>query len=193
MSESPGDRKHDGRAGSGGGKGRPPRNLRGSPSRSRAGAGSGGPRQAPGAIGLRQLAPGVFELVHPRKVEEVREDYQEGIELWKEGDPESARDALRYALSACHENLWAHVALGRIALAEFRDPTLARGHFGYAVDLGERSLPQGFTGRLPCERPANRPFFEAVLGLIECLEALGRRADCERLSQMRERLFGHAH
>jgi hypothetical protein len=191
MSESTGDRKRDGRAGSGDGKGRSRRKLRGSPPR-RGGSGSDGPRRAPSAIGLRQLGPGDFELVHPGKVEEVREDYQEGIELWKEGDPESARDALRYALSACHENLWVHVALGRIALADFRDPTLARGHFGYAVDLGERSLPLGFSGRLPRERPANRPFFEAVLGLIECLEALGHRADCERLCKMRQRLFGDA-
>jgi hypothetical protein len=122
----------------------------------------------------------------------VREDYEEGIELWKEGDPESARDALRYALSACHENLWVHVALGRIALAEFRDPTLARGHFGYAVELGERSLPPDFSGLLPRERPANRPFFEGVAGLIECFEALGRRADCERLRKMQRRLFGDA-
>jgi hypothetical protein len=121
----------------------------------------------------------------------VREDYEEGIELWKEGDPESARDALRYALSPCHENLWVHVALGKIALAEFRDPTLARGHFGYAVELGERSLPPGFSGRLPRERPANRPFYEGVGGLIECFEALGRHADCERLRKMRERLFGN--
>jgi hypothetical protein len=121
-------------------------------------------------------------------VEEVREDYEEGLELWKEGDSESARDALRYALSACHENLWVHVALGRIALAEFRDPSLARGHFGYAFDLGERSLPPGFRGRLPRERPANRPFFEAVDGLIESLLALGRQADCDRLCKLRERL-----
>src|SRR5262249_23263177 len=141
----------------------------------------------------RQLSPGAFELVHPRKVDEVREDYEEGLELWKEGDPESARDALRYALSACHANLWGHVALGRIALAEFRDANLARRHLGCAVDLGERSLPQGCSGRLPADRPANRPFLEAVGGLIECLEALGRRADCERLLKMRQRLFGELH
>jgi hypothetical protein len=131
--------------------------------------------------------------VHPRKVEEVREDYEEGLELWKEGDPESARDALRYALSACHENLWVHVALGRIALKEFRDPALARGHFGYAFELGERSLPPNFSGRLPRERAANRPFVEAVDGLIESLESLGGRADCDRLRKMRERLFGDPH
>ena len=99
-------------------------------------------------IGLLKLADGEFELIHPRKVEETREDYEEGIELWKEGDPESARDALRYTLSACHANIWAHVAPGRIALDDFRDPTLARGHFGYAFELGQRALPRDFSGRL---------------------------------------------
>ena len=118
-----------------------------------------------------------FELVHPRIVEETRLDYEEGIELWKAGDPESARDALRYALSACHDNLWVHVALGQIALVEFRDPALARGHFGYAFELAQRALPHGFAGRLARERPSNRPFYEAIDGLVESLEALGRHGD----------------
>jgi hypothetical protein len=168
------------------------RDRRRNPGRSRPG-GRGGPkpggaRRAPGAIGLFRLQSGDFELVHPRKVEETREDYEEGIELWKEGDPESARDALRYALSACHENLWVHVALGRIALSEFRDPTLARGHFGYAFELAERALPRDFKGRLPSDRPANRPFYEAIDGLAECLHALGNERDCAGLRALREKL-----
>ena len=79
--------------------------------------------------------PDAFDLVHPRCVEETELDYAEGIELWKAGEPEEARDALRFALEGCHDNLWVHVALGRIALQEFKDPNLARGHFGYAVEL----------------------------------------------------------
>ena len=82
-----------------------------------------------------------FELVHPICVEEIEPDYQEGLELWKAGDPEEARDALRYPLQVCPANLWVHVALGRIALDEFKDPDLARGHFGYAVDLARKVLP----------------------------------------------------
>ena len=78
------------------------------------------------------------------------------MELWKEGDPESARDALRYALQGCGDNLWVHVALGRIALEEFRDPSLARGHFGYAYELAERAFPPGFRGRLPRLRLKSR-------------------------------------
>jgi hypothetical protein len=140
------------------------------------------------ALGLAALGGGNFELVHPRGVKEVELDYEEGLELWKAGDPESARDALRFALSACHENLWAHVALGRIALEEFRDPALARGHFGYAVELGQRALPPGFSGRLPRDLPNNRPFYDALEGLIECLELLGRRGDVTSLRAQIARL-----
>ncbi|MGP0064750.1 MAG: hypothetical protein ACLQGP_14275 [Isosphaeraceae bacterium] len=117
-------------------------------------------------------------------------DYEEGMELWKAGDPESARDALRYALAACHDNLWIHAALGRIALEEFHDPSLAQGHFGYAVELGRQALPQNFSGRLSADRPSNRPFFEAVEGLLRCLEALGRRDDVRHLRALRARLSG---
>jgi hypothetical protein len=121
-------------------------------------------------------------------VHEVQPDYEEGLELWRAGDPEGARDALRYALSACHENVWIHVALGKIAWEEFHDPSLARGHFGYAVDLARRTIPPSFSGRLPPDRPSNRPFYEALDGLIQCLEALGRREDCRGLRALRDRL-----
>ena len=144
-------------------------------------AGAGRPT---GLIGLYRLERGDFELVHPRKVEETREDYEEGIELWKEGDPESARDALRYALSACHDNLWVHVALGRIALAEFRDPTLARGHFGYAFELGERALPAGFCG--PAAAVSGRQiarFTRPSTVWSSVLKALGQQRDVREASR----------
>ena len=112
-------------------------------------------------------SPDAFELVHPRCVEEMEPDFQEGLEIWKAGDPEEAHDALRYTLQACPANLWVHVALGRIALEEFKDPVLARGHFGYAVEL-RKVLPASFSGRLPRDRPANAPFYDAVEGLVRC-------------------------
>lgn len=141
-----------------------------------------------GSIRLARIAGNDYELVHPRQVMEVELDYQEGLEIWKAGDPEAARDALRYALGACHDNLWVHVALGQIALRDFRDPTLARGHFGYAVELAERALPRQFTGRLPRERPNNRPFYEALEGLVQCLDALGRAQDAGKLRALGDRL-----
>ncbi len=166
---------------------RGPASGHGGASRTRQRPGAGGAHGTSG-IGLSRLASGDFELVHPRKVEETQEDYAEGIELWNEGDVESARDALRYVLSACHANLRAHVALGRIALCEFRDPALARGHFGYAFELGKRALPGDFSGRLAPDRPANRPFYEALDGLLESLHALGEQGECQRLRELRARL-----
>jgi tetratricopeptide (TPR) repeat protein len=117
-------------------------------------------------------------------------DYAEGIALWREGDVEAARDALRYALQGCGDNLWVHVALGRIALEEFRDPALARGHFGYAFELAQRALPPGFSGRLPSGRPANRPFYGAIDGLAACYDALGQRAEAAGLRDLAKRLSG---
>jgi hypothetical protein len=129
-------------------------------------------------------------LVHPACVRETELDYEEGMELWKAGDPEGARDALRYALGACRDNLWIHTALGRIALEEFRDPTLARGHFGYAVELGQRALPPHISAVLPADRPNNRPFYEALDGLIRSLEALGAGGDSRTLRTLKDRLSG---
>jgi hypothetical protein len=146
----------------------------------------------PSSIGLARVGGEDFELVHPRGVKEMELDYEEGMELWKAGDPESARDALRYALAACHDNLWIHTALGRIALEEFHDPSLARGHFGYAVELGRKALPPNFGGRLSPDRAANRPFLEAIEGLLRCLEALGRPEDVRQLRGLRDRLSSGA-
>ncbi len=177
--------------------GRPAKPDRGGAGSPRRDGSRGGPRrrsqprhggQSPGPIRLARIAGDDFELVHPGQVMEVDLDYQEGLEIWKAGDPEGARDALRYALGACHDNLWVHVALGQIALRDFRDPTLARGHFGYAVELAERALPRGFTGRLPPERPSNRPFYEAIAGLALCLDALGRVTDAAKLRALGDRL-----
>jgi hypothetical protein len=147
-----------------------------------------GSGQAAGSIRLIRIAGNDFELAHPRKVKDVDLDYEEGLEIWKAGDPEGARDALRHALAGCRDNLWVHVALGQIALSEFRDPTLARGHFGYAVELAQRALAHGFTGRLPRDRPSNRPFYEAIEGLIQCYEALGGANEAGKLRAFRDRL-----
>jgi tetratricopeptide (TPR) repeat protein len=162
--------------------------------------GKPGPRpKRPGGLRLRRIGGDNFEFDHPRCVLEMELDYAEGIELWQAGDPEAARDALRYALQGCGDNLWVHVALGRIALDEFKDPSLARGHFGYAFELAERAIPPGFTGRFPRDREANRPFYETVDGLLACYEALGKseealalRTQAARLSADRPRDSGPA-
>ncbi|WP_422931248.1 hypothetical protein [Singulisphaera sp. PoT] len=117
-------------------------------------------------------------------------DYAEGIELREAGDPEAARDALRYALQGCGDNLWVHVALGRIALEEFNDPALARGHFGYGFELAQRAIPPGFDGRLPRHRLANQPFYDAIDGLIACYEGLGKPEEAADLRNLAASLLG---
>jgi tetratricopeptide (TPR) repeat protein len=153
--------------------------------------GGAGPKKRKGGLGLARVDGDAFELVHPRCVREMELDYAEGIELWEAGDPEAARDALRYALQGCGDNLWVHVALGRIALRDGRDPALARGHFGYAYELARRAIPPGFSGLLPKHCPANRPFYDAVEGLASCYEAMGRPGESAKLRDEAARLAGN--
>lgn len=146
------------------------------------------PPKRAGGLNLRRLGGNDFELIHPKCVAEMELDYEEGLEIWKAGDPDGARDALRYALQGCGDNLWVHVALGRIALQDFNDPALARGHFGYAFELAQRAIPPDFAGRLPRDRPANRPLFDAIDGLATCYESLGKPAESAPLRTLAARL-----
>lgn len=169
---------------------KPPARNRGgrpaAPGRSPGASGSRGGKSKRGGLGLKRLGGDEFVLVHPRCVDEMEMDYEEGIELRKAGDPEAARDALRFALQGCGDNLWVHVALGVIALEDFKDPTLARGHFGYAYELVEKAIPGDFAARLPRTHPANRPLFDAMAGLIACHEALGAGDLAQELRQKSE-------
>ncbi len=179
------------RGGGNRGENRPPAKGRGgrppAPGRKPGAGGAKGGASRRGGLGLKRLGGDDFVLVHPKCVREMELDFEEGIELRKAGDPEAARDALRFALQGCGDNLWVHVALGRIALDDFRDPSLARGHFGYAFELAERALPGGFDGRIPREHPSNRPLHDAVDGLIACHEALGAADLADELKKRRDR------
>lgn len=97
---------------------------------------------------------------------------------------------LRYALNGCPDNLWIHAALGRIALKQTRDPALARGHFGYALELVLRALPRDFAGRLPRGSPPNAPLYEALEGLIACVDTLKLPAESRELRGLLARLGG---
>ena len=89
------------------------------------------------------------------------------------GEVDVAVDELRWLLEGCREFLAAHRLLGQIALSG-GDLQLARAHFRRAYDLGLKALPKGgLPGTLPCARDANRAFFEAGKGLVECLVQLG--------------------
>ena len=162
------------------------------PSSNGHGHGHGPEAPAPtGKLGISRLNQNDdYELVHPRCVLQRREDYEDGMEMFRAGDPEGARDALRYALEGCGDNIWVHVALGRIALEAYKDPALAQGHFGYAMELVDRALPKGFRGRLPRKLPGNRPYFEAIEGLASCLEATGQARQARELRGRGEQLGG---
>jgi hypothetical protein len=71
-----------------------------------------------------------------------------------------------------------------------RDPKLAKGHFGYAFELAQRAIPPGFGGRLPPDRLANSPFFEAIEGLSASYDALGKPGEAASLRKLAERLAG---
>ena len=143
-----------------------------------------------GGLGLRRLPDGAFEFVHPRAVMERHEDYEEGLAIWRAGEPEEAAEVLRFALEGASDNLWVHVALGRIALEAAHDPELARGHFGYALELAQQAIPRDFNGRLPAERPANRPLYDAIAGLCACLEATGQTDEVAELRRLADRWRG---
>ncbi|HEV2969185.1 MAG TPA: hypothetical protein VGY55_04285 [Pirellulales bacterium] len=91
------------------------------------------------------------------------------------GEIEIARDEVRWLLEGCHDFLEAHKLLGEIASAD-RDVPLARGHFGYAVRIGQQAIARAGNPRpVPYRLPANQPFHEAGKALVLCLIELDKR------------------
>ena len=100
------------------------------------------------------------------------------MEIWKAGDPEAARDALRFALQGCGDNLWVHVALGRIALEDFQRPDAGPRPLRLRLRAGPRR-PSRATSPAGSPADARRPIgplFDAIDGLAACHEALGQPA-----------------
>jgi len=118
---------------------------------------------------------GGFELVYPRCVRQRAEDLEEVHLMLDAGEIDVAVDELRWLLDGCDALLEAHKLLGEIAMAD-GDLALARGHLGYVYELGLGALGPGFSGMLPCCRPAIQPFFEAGKGLAWCFLQLGEKA-----------------
>jgi hypothetical protein len=144
----------------------------------------------PPRLALRRVEGEIHQLVHPPCALRRWPDYEEGLEAWKAGAVDEARAALRYALDGCGENLWIHVALGRIALEVDNNLALARGHFGYAFELVRGAVPPEFRGVLPADRHANRPLYTAIDGLLACAEREGRIAELQELRALRKRWQG---
>lgn len=138
-------------------------------------------------FGLKPAGPSRFELTHPPCVAEREEDYAEAMEAWRAGEPEEAREILRFALEDCGDNLWIHAALGRLAL-ESGDLPLARGHFGYAVELVRGLVEPLAPGSLDPGRTGNRPFLDACDGLAATLERAGQPNRAAEVRRLVERL-----
>jgi tetratricopeptide (TPR) repeat protein len=140
----------------------------------------GSPREKkPGQVtaGIRAVRAddGTWELKHPRCARARSDDIEEVEQMIAAGEAEIARDELRWLLADCHDFLVAHKLLGDLAFAE-GDTRLARGHFGYAYQIGLKAIERaGRVKPLPISRPGNRAFHEAGKALIVCLLKLGKR------------------
>lgn len=100
------------------------------------------------------------------------EDLDEVHNMIAGGELEIARDELLYLVSDCRAFLEAHNLLGELALEE-GDLALAKGHYGFAYEIGLDSLPPDFRGKLPAGKGYNAVFFHAGRGLARCLIARG--------------------
>jgi hypothetical protein len=126
-------------------------------------------------VKARRRPDGLWELVHPGCALERAEDLEEVEAMIEAGEADVAVEELRWLLEECRDFIAAHYLLGETAF-EARDFRLARGHFGYAFELGWSALPEGkLDGPLAYSLPANRPFLQAVKGLAWSLNELGKR------------------
>ena len=113
----------------------------------------------------------------------MAEDLEEVRAMIEAGEFDVATDELRWLVSGCSEFIEAHELLGELALAQ-EDNTLARGHFGFAVQLGLKTLERAkVRGPLPYRQPANKAFFLAGRGLVWSLAKLDMRPKAEELVQ----------
>lgn len=151
----------------------------------------GGPRPrrptARGLLRLRRLDANRYALQAPSCAMEREEDLEEVHAMIAEDELEIARDELLYLVADCRAFLSAHNLLGELALRE-EDISLARGHFGFAYEVGLDSLPPGFRGVLPTQRDYNGEFFLAGRGLARCLIARGQRAEGRGVLQNLQKL-----
>lgn len=121
----------------------------------------------------RRSGERAWELVHPRCAQERMDDLEEVHQMLAAGETEIAVDELRWLLDGCGDFIAAHRLLGELALAD-GDLKLARGHFGYAYEIGLSALPLPFEGQLPYRLAANQALLEAAKGLAWCLHELNK-------------------
>lgn len=120
-------------------------------------------------------------LVHPRSVREMAEDLDEVRAMIEAGELDVATDELRWLVSNCSEFIEAHELLGELAFAK-GDAALARGHFGFAVQLGLKTLERArVQGPLSYQQPANESFFLGGRGLVLALAKLDQIPKAQEL------------
>jgi tetratricopeptide (TPR) repeat protein len=133
------------------------------------------PARSATEVTVRKRPDGTWELLHPRCALEREEDVRQAEAMFAAGEHEIARDELRWLLQDCSDNVAAHELLGEVALQE-EDFSLARGHFGYAYQLGMKAIRRaGSPAPFPFEHAANQSFFSASKGLVYCLLKLDKR------------------
>ncbi|TWT47654.1 hypothetical protein [Botrimarina hoheduenensis] len=157
-------------------------------SRSAGGKRRGGPNrpgtgnktsQGPSGWRVTSTPEGAFALVAPPDIVEREDDINEVRLMIEAEETEIAADELRWLLADCPDHLTAHALLGEIA-GGTGDLVLARAHFGYAFEIGLKTLAAaGCAGPLPGADLRNGAWHDAALGLAWALEKLGesRMAD----------------
>jgi hypothetical protein len=131
--------------------------------------------RSPNQLRVRKAAgEEVWEFVHPRCALDRADDLEEVRKMIEAEETEIATDELRWLLGGCSDFIDAHKALGELALLE-NDIPLARGHFGYAFQIGKKAIDAArCRGPLPYRLETNTAFHEAGKGLAYCLKQLGK-------------------
>lgn len=131
-------------------------------------------KRRPSGVKSRRRPDGLWELVHPEMVLEMADDLAEVQSMIAAGEIDVAVDELRWLVEECRDAIEAHYLLGEIAFEE-RDFRLARGHFGYACELGWTALPAGGVGgKLSYTLPGNKHLLQSAKGAAYCLRELGK-------------------
>ncbi len=132
--------------------------------------------RSPTQLRVRKVAgENAWEFIHPRCALDRMDDLEEVHKMIEADEIDIAIDELRWLLNGCSDFMEAHKTLGELALQE-NDITLARGHFGYAFQIGKKALDAaGCPGPLPYRLDTNKAFYEAGKGLAHCLKQLGKR------------------
>ena len=121
-------------------------------------------------------------FVHPRCARDRAEDLEEVRAMIDGSELELATEELRWLIGGCSDFIEAHQLLGELAIALGDDLQLARGHFGFAVQLGLKTLQRAkVSGPLSYQQPANAPFYLAGRGLVWCLAKLDMHAKAQEL------------